>query len=165
LIVSEQARTEQQAALLRAIPDRLGLPPVRTLARAPDVRAVYRVTVYYHDRRALDSCATLIERRHSEPEMAIAFRGAFRQKPILHRIDADRCAAFVLALRHLRFDHLPDQPRMPLYGLDFWMIERAAGSFIHSVILAPQIAEGVHAELAHIIRTHLPEALRAIVQE
>jgi hypothetical protein len=52
---------------------------------------------------------------------------------------------------------------MPLYGLDFWMIERASGSFVRGVIVAPQTAQGAHAKLVEAIRTYLPEALRMVV--
>ncbi|HLV35951.1 MAG TPA: hypothetical protein VKY59_12585 [Spirillospora sp.] len=158
----DQAHPEQQAALLRAIAERLGLPPVKLLVKEPGVLGVYRVTVYYHDRRARDSCATLVDDRRQEPRLSTCYRGAFGQRPITYTLTEDRYEAFVRALQKLRFDHLRDQPGMPLYGLDFWMIERAAGSFVRSVIVAPQTAQGAHAQLVGIIREHLPEALRAI---
>lgn len=158
----DQARPEQQAFLLRNIAERLGLPPVKTLVKEPGVLGVYRVTIYYHDRRARDSCATLVDARRQEPRLSTCYRGAFGQRPITYTLSETRYEAFAQALQKLRFDHLRDQPGMPLYGLDFWMIERAAGSFLRSVIVAPQTAQGVHADLVRAVQTHLPEALRAI---
>lgn len=158
----DQAHPEQQAFLLRAIAERLGQQPVKAIIKAPDILAVYRVTVYYYDRRARDSCATLCDRRSSGAQLAVTYRGAFNQKPITYTLSEARYEAFTTALVRLRFDHMGDQPRMPLYGLDFWMIERAAGSFVHSVIVAPQTAQGSHAALVEIIQEYLPEALRLI---
>jgi hypothetical protein len=160
--MTDQARPEQQAFLLRSIAERLGQQPVKAIIKAPDVLAVYRATIYYHDRRARDSCATLCDRRSSGAQLAVAYRGAFQQKPISYPITETRYEAFTQALVKLRFDHMGDQPGMPLYGLDFWMIERAAGSFVHSVIVAPQTAQGAHAKLVGLIKEHLPEALRVI---
>lgn len=160
--MAHQAHPEQQAALLRGIAEWLGLPPVKTIIREPGVRGVYRVTVYYHDRRARDVCATLRDVRSEPPQLTISYRGAFDHRPIRYPFSKDRHLALARALQNLRFDHLPDQPDMPLYGLDFWMIERAAGSFVHSVIVAPQTAQGAHADLVGLIKTHLPEALRVV---
>lgn len=156
------AHPEQQAHLLRSIAERLGQMPVKTLIKAPDVLAIYRVTIYYHDRRARDSCATLYDRRGSGAQLSVAYRGAFQQKPISYPISETRYDSFTQALVKLRFDHMGDQPGMPLYGLDFWMIERAAGSFLRSIIVAPQTAQGDHAKLVELIKEHLPEALRII---
>jgi hypothetical protein len=158
----DQAHPEQQAHLLRSIAERLGQRPVKAIIKAPDVLAVYRITVYYHDRRAHESCATLCDRRVGGAQLSVAYRGMFSQKPIVYRLSEARYEAFTQALHKLRFDHMGDQPRMPLYGLDFWMIERAAGSFLRSVIVAPQTAAGAHAQLVGLIKEHLPEALRAI---
>ena len=159
------SHTEQQAFLLRAISERLKLEPVKQIIKQPGMRAVYRVTIDYHDRRALDSVATLYDRRGSEPVLDIVYRRLFGERPISHPIAQQRYEHFTRALQKLRFDHLKDQPGMPVYGLDFWMIERAAGAFVKNIIVAPAVAEGVHAELVHIIKTYLPEALREIPPE
>ena len=163
--MADYAHPEQQAFFLRAVAERMGLSSVREDLKAPDVLGIYRLTIYYHDRRALDSCATLIDRRSEGAQLSICYRGLFNQTPIVHAIPDDRYQQFVQMLQRLRFDHIADQPRMPLYGLDFWMIERGAGGFVRSVIVAPQTAEGVHADLVNTIKDHLPEALRAIPQE
>jgi hypothetical protein len=160
--MTDQARPEQQAFLLRNIAERLAQQPVKAIIKVPDVLAVYRVTIYYHDRRARDSCATLYDRRSSGTQLSVAYRGTFQQKPITYPISETRYDSFTQALVKLRFDHMGDQPRMPLYGLDFWMIERAAGNFLRSVIVAPQTAQGAHANLVGLIKEHLPEALRVI---
>jgi hypothetical protein len=155
---------EQQAYTLRAIADYLGLEPLKRIARRPGVRAVYRVTIYHHDRRALDSVATLHRDSPNQAILSLVYEGMFHSKPLIHNISPERYEAFMLALQKHHFDHMPDQPGMPLYGLDFWMIERAAGTFVKSVIVAPHTANGLHAELVTTIKTHLPEALREIAR-
>ncbi|MBZ0298774.1 MAG: hypothetical protein K8J31_03490 [Anaerolineae bacterium] len=162
MVMGNPARPEQQAAMLRGITERMGLPPIRTLCKEPDVLGVYRITVDYYDRRAHDSCATLVIRR-SGAQLAMHYQRAFDQKPILYPIATIQLEAFSHALQTLKFDTLSDQPEIPLYGLDFWMVERAAGTFVHSVIISPQTAPGRHADLVRAIQTHLPEALRLIV--
>jgi hypothetical protein len=159
--MADETRTEQHAALLRGVAEYLGLQPVKRLIKTPGMRAVYRVTMVYHDRRALDSVATLCHSRTLE--LALYYRGAFGRQPILHPFTETRFEAFTHALQQLHFDKLHDQPNLPLYGRDLWMVERAAGGFIRSVILAPQIAQGDHAALVEIIKTHLPETLRMLI--
>jgi len=155
---------EQQAYTLRAIAEYMGLDPLKRIVRQPGVRAVYRVTIYHHDRRALDSVATLRRDTLNEAVLSLVYEGMFHSKPLIHIIPAERYEVFTLALQKLHFDHIADQPGIPLYGLDFWMIERAAGTFVKSVIVAPQTANGIHAELVATLKTHLPEALREIAR-
>lgn len=159
------SRTEQQAFLLRAIGERLRQEPVKRIIKAPVLQAVYRVTVYYHDRRALDSVATLCEMAQGDPELTMVFRGIFDERPIKRTIPRQRYEAFTQALQRLRFDHLKDPPGLPQGGTDLWMIERAAANFIHSVIVTPEISTGIYAELVNTIRTHLPEVLRMISKD
>ncbi len=154
--------SEQQAAVMRALAQRLGLPPIKQAVLAPGVSAVLRLTIYYHNQRAVDSIATLCHSRIDGTSLAVTYRGAFKHQPIRHQIPAERFETLAQGLASLRFDRLRDQPGMPPYGLDFWMLERAAASFSHSVILAPGTAEDAYAELVALLREHLPEALRII---
>jgi hypothetical protein len=77
-------------------------------------------------------------------------------------VEAVRYEAFINTLDTLRFDRLPDQPGIPSYGADLWLLERAAGSFSTSLMLAPERASGVYASLVALIRARLPEAIREI---
>ena len=159
------SRTVQQAFLLRSIAERLGQEPVKRLIKMPGMCAVYRIIVYYHDRRALDSVATLCDMVRHDPELTLVYRGIFSERPIKHTLPGRRYENFTQALQQVRFDHLKDQPGLPVSGADFWMIERAAGTYVHSVIVAPAIATGDHAELVRAIQHYLPEALRMIPKE
>lgn len=150
------------AAMLRAIADHCGLKPLRQVALLPGVRAAYRLTVRYHDRRAHDSAATLRVARAGGPQLEVVYRALFDHKPVQISIEAARVQAFEDALIAARFDHLRDAPNLPPHGADLWLLERAAGGFYHSVLLAPELTGGQHARIVHIVASHLPEALREI---
>ncbi len=149
--------------ILRVIADRTGVLPLQKVARQPGVQAAYRISVHYYDKRACDSAATLW-RLTSEDERTLEVRyvGAFHEKPLYHSIDLEQYQAFIHALQKVRFDHLRDQPGLPAHGIDLWLVERAAGSFYKSVILAPKYAEGSYAAIINAVQIHLPEALRAV---
>jgi hypothetical protein len=153
---------EYKASALFAIADQLALPILKHLARGAGVKALYRLTVRYHDRRAADSVATLTARQVGPPLLEVHYRGLFEQKPLAFKVDAARYEAFTQTLQDLRFDTLTDQPAIPSYGTDLWLLERAAGSFSTSVVIAPALATGLYASLVALIRARLPETIREI---
>lgn len=152
-----------QAPLLRAIATQLGLPSVLEIAREPRISEVYRITVQYFDGRYCNSVATLVTVHGAQPVLEVAYQRALARKPLAHAVDADQYAEFVRAVKGLRFDHMADQPDLPTYNsTDLWLIERAAGTFAHSVILAPELARDAHSRLANAVKHGLPQALRAV---
>ncbi|MCB9453455.1 MAG: hypothetical protein H6672_18650 [Anaerolineaceae bacterium] len=153
---------DYQAYLLRVIADELGLKQAEDIARQPGMRAVYRLTIRYHDNRSFDSVATLSRYVTDLPRLEIAYQELFNHKPLTLDIEQVRFDAFAGALLKLRFDHTADQPNIPAYGVDLWMLERAAGGFAKSIILAPKLAQGIHAELVAAVQEHLPEAVKEV---
>ncbi len=152
-----------QAPLLRSVADQLKLPSVKTLARQPGIHELYRITVHYFDGRACNSVATL--RRASVEGLVLetVYQHALGEQPLVHQIDEVRFEALVKAIKGLRFDKLADQPNLPdHHTTDLWLVERAAGTFVHSVILAPEIALDQYNALANAIKHGLPEALRVV---
>jgi hypothetical protein len=152
---------EYQAYLLRSIGDQMKLTPLPKVASQPGISAVYRLTVRYHDRRACDSAATL-QRWRDRMALEIVYRGRFDHKPLAITVQPTRYEAFVAALHKLHFDQLNDQQNLPTYGVDLWLLERAAGSFAKSLILSPELATDVHAALVQAVKTYLPETLREV---
>ncbi len=150
--------------LLRAIPTELGLAPTIEVVQRPGVAEVCRITVHYYDRRACDSVATLINSRMSGAALETVYRRALAQKPLTHVLDETRYRAFLMAIKTAGFDKLADQADLPAYdSTDVWMIERAAGSFCRSVVVAPDIAQSApHRALITAVQTYLPEALRMV---
>jgi hypothetical protein len=43
-----------------------------------------------------------------------------------------------------------------------WLVERAAGSYFHDIVLSPGNATGHHREVVLALKTHLPESVRAL---
>jgi hypothetical protein len=153
------------APMLRAMADEMQLETVSVLTRRPGVGEVYRILVHYYDRRACDAAATFGKRvgDGAGAPLELVYRRALDQKPLRYRLDEDRYRQWVSALQGLRFDQLTDQPDLPPYdSLDVWLIERAAGTFYHGVILAPVSARDVYARLVNAVKHGVPEVLREV---
>jgi len=153
---------ELLASQLRAIADQMGLPSTGKITQTPGVSAVYRLTVRYHDRRAADSVATLRRMGKGEAKLEIVYRGLFNHKPVIASFDDARYDAFVSALQKVHFDSLPDQQNIPPHGVDLWLLERGAGTFNKSVIIAPELTGSVYARLVYMLGSTLPEAVREV---
>jgi hypothetical protein len=154
---------EQIAGLLRDIAARAGVERVRQVALRPGVKAVYRVTIQYDRMRAADTVATLISRNTGEALLEVVYLGHFGNRPITRQLSARQVEDFAVTLSALAFDKLPDQPNIPFYGVDVWLVERGAGGFVKSVLVAPAVAKDAHAGLVECVRAALPEAVREIV--
>jgi hypothetical protein len=161
--MSSETALPYYAYVLRVIADRTGAAPLKQVALQPGLQAAYRISVHYYDKRACDSVATLC-RFTSEDSRTLEVRyvGAFHEKPLFHQIELERYEAFMRSLQKIRFDHLTDQPGLPAHGIDLWLVERAAGSYSKSIILSPKYAAGAYAVIVDTVKTHLPEALRAV---
>lgn len=147
---------------LRAIIEELGVPELKEIARQPGVSAVYRLTVFHHDGRARDTVSTLVHRPTQPNRLETVVRLMFDGKPLVHNVTLAHYEHFVGVLNTVRFDVLADQPDLPPYGADLWLLERAAGSFTRSVVLAPALATGAYAQLVAAVRADLSEALREV---
>ncbi len=153
---------ELQAGMLRSIVDQMGLPPLGEVGKQAGVSAAFRVIARYHDRRAADSVATLRRIGKGDITLEVAYRGLFKQKPMHFRIETARYEALMTGLTGLHFDHMIDQQDIPTYGVDLWMIERVAGSFVKSVIVTPELAMDDHARLVELVRVTMGEMVREV---
>jgi hypothetical protein len=154
---------KRRADPLRMIALRLDLPELEALARAPGVMDCYRITVQYHDGRHPNQVMTLIFRQGGLVESNVYYlRPATTPLILSPRLPLERCKAFALALRTLKFDTLDDQDNIPWFGADLWMVERASGSFYHDIVIAPESAAGDHLAIVNLIQEQLREAIRAI---
>lgn len=154
---------EQYASLLRNVAARANLRTVKQIAAQPGTKAVYRVTVQYDRMRAADSVTTVICRSPEEVTLEVVYLGHFDNRPIVRRLNLDAYEKLTKDFNALNFDKLPDQPNIPFYGVDMWMVERGAAGFVKSVLVVPQVAERGYAQLVSIISAALPEAVREIV--
>ena len=155
---------QRRAAPLRFIAVRLAIPELESVVRQPGVAEGFRLTIQFHDGRHPDQVATLTKRQSPGPaRLAVHYRRADDRPLVLdYSVEAERFTLLNAALRKLGFDRLDDFPDIPWHGADLWLVERAAGTFHHDIILAPDSASGQHAEIVRLIREHLREATREI---
>jgi hypothetical protein len=155
---------ERRADPLRFIAVRLALPELEIVARQPGVIEAFRVTVMYHEGQHPDQIATLAKRQGSlNPALAVHYRRANDKSFVLNfTIDSARFGVIHAELRKLGFDKLDDPPDIPWHGADLWLVGRASGTFHHDVIIAPETATGVYAEIVRLVRENLHEAVRPI---
>ncbi len=152
----------RRADMLRLVADRLGLPELGRVVEQPGINEAYRLTVRYHDGRHPDQVATLTHAQDGTVWLEVVYRRTHHQPAFEYLLDADRYRSFDVAMRRLAFDRLDDQPGIPYLGVDLWLIERAAGSYRHDVVLAPALADGVYGWLVDMVKERLPQAIRAI---
>jgi hypothetical protein len=152
----------RRANTLRFIADRLGLPELRVVIRQPGIDEAYRLTVQYFDGRHPDQVATLTRARDGTVLLTVAYRRMHHQPVFEYPLQLEQYRDFDLALRKLGFDRRDDQPDMPYMGQDFWLIERASGSFFHDMVLSPERAEGAYGWIVEAVRGRLPQAVRVI---
>lgn len=151
----------RQADILRTIATRLDLPDFRKLTQQPTINEAVRVSIYHHSSNRPDSVATLVYGHHqSTCSLHVCYDRPNRRADLQFQIPVMRYNALLGALRKSNFDHLDDESTLPFYGVDLWLIERAAGSFHHDVVLCPESATGKHRELLRALQDHLPEAVR-----
>ncbi|GAB4545512.1 MAG: hypothetical protein OHK0023_03920 [Anaerolineae bacterium] len=153
-----------QSAPLRLVSLRLDVPELTRVALQPGVVEAFRLTVQHHDGRTPDHVATAWRVRGQEyANLQIAYRRPTEKTLTIDlKLDLAKWNAFMAGLRLHAFDTLDDLPNIPWLGADLWLLERAAGSFHHDVIIAPMFASGVHLALVGLIQEHLPQLLREI---
>ncbi len=151
---------EVLASALRGIGEQVGVSPLAQIAREPGMKATYRLTIRYHDRRSSDSVATL--RWSNEAVLSVVYRGLFGHRPVIFGIERERYENFAQEMTKLGFDRLGDQPNIPPHGADLWLLERASGSFYKSVVIAPELTGSVYARMVFEVHRILPEAIRAV---
>jgi hypothetical protein len=155
---------ENHAYTLRTIIKSAGLPPMQEVAKQPGLANAVRVTVYYHDLRAAHSVATLRDLRGQGIGLTVIFLGRLAHKPLTYVVSPSHYNKFVAALQAVRFDTIKDQPNIPLGGQDLWLVERAAGGFYKSLILAPDVAQAPHSEIVSAVRTFVPGMVRVMME-
>jgi len=151
----------RRADPLRDIAAQLGLTEFRRLTQQPTVNEAVRVTIHYDAVRQADSVATLV-RGHHRDDCTLTVVYARLQKParLTFSIPQKRYQQLLAELRRARFDHLDDEPDLAFLGVDLWLIERAAGSFQHDIVLGPASAIGNYRECVRAFQQHLPESVR-----
>lgn len=152
----------RRADPIRLVALRLRQDELRNLTQRPGINEVFRVTIQYHDGRHPNQVATLARGHGSTCSLKVVYDKPGKSVYFDYSVESDRYKQLLGALRRVKFDNLDDQPDVPFFGVDLWLIERASGSFYHDVVLSPGSARGFYRELILAIREHLKEALRPI---
>ncbi|GAB4518831.1 MAG: hypothetical protein OHK0046_26950 [Anaerolineae bacterium] len=153
---------ERFAPILRACAEKAALPTVKALAARPGMKAVYRVTIYHADWRAADVVVTI--KHGTETVREIVYVGCFENKPLIRKMTPADYQAFVALVGTKTFDHLSDQAGTAPIDADVCLFERAAGTFVKSVIFTPQTPSDAYTPLVEAIRQFMPEAEREIAR-
>ncbi len=152
----------RRADPIRLIAIRLRQDELKNVMHQPGVNEAFRVTVQYDSSEHANQVATLTRRHGGEAALRVVYDKAGKEVYFTYTVEKDRYLALLGALRRVKFDEMDDQPEVPFFGVDLWLVERASGSFYHDVVLSPESARGHYRELVLAIREHLKEALRAI---
>ena len=155
----------RRADTLRFIAMRLALPELVYVVRQPGFNEAYRITIQHHDSHLADQVATVTHAADGTVNLNVVYRRARLNPAFDFPLDEEHFRAFDLAMRRLGFDRRDDQPDLPYLGADLWLVERASGSFLHDVVLAPELADGVYGWFVDAIKEHLPLAVRSIQAE
>ncbi len=152
----------RRADPIRLIALRLRQDELRNLTQKPGINETFRITIQYHDARHPNQVATLARGHGSTCTLTVVYDKPGKEVYFTYPVDVERYKALLAALRRVKFDSMDDQPDVPFFGVDLWLVERASGSFYHDVVLAPESARGFYRELMLALREHLKESVRAI---
>ena len=152
----------RRADPIRLIALRLRQGELRHVVQQPGVNEAVRVTVQYHDGRHPNQVATLTRGHGPQCTLLVVYDKPNKDVRFSYTVPLERYLALLTALRRARFDTLDDQPDVPFFGVDLWLVERASGSFYHDVVIQPESASGPHSEVVHAFREQLREALRPV---
>ena len=117
---------------------RLGLPELEQVARAAGVMNVLQVTAYYTERRVRHSLARVIEYQPGETELHVAYEGVNVGKPMVLPVERDRMEALNAVLLAVNFGRLSHQAGLSYGDQCLWLIQRAAGTHVYGIMLAPE---------------------------
>ena len=152
----------RRADPIRLIALRLRQDEVRSIVHQPGINEAVRVTIQHRTPDHPNQVATLIRGVGNTCTLKVVYDKPGKNVFFDYPIDVTRYQALLAALRRVKFDTLDDQPDVPFFDVNLWLVERASGSFYHDVVLSPESARGFYRELVLAIREHLKEALRTI---
>ena len=155
----------RRADPIRLIALRLRQDELKNVVHQPGVNEAFRVTIQYDSREHANQVATLTRGHGGGCALKVVYDKPGKEVYFTYTVEADRYKALLAALRRVNFDTMDDQPDVPFFGVDLWLVERASGSFYHDVVLAPESARGFYRELVLALREHLKESLREVSGE
>ncbi len=141
---------------------RLGLPDLERVAARAGVMSVLRISAYYAARRVRHSVAQVVEQQTGEIEMQLAYEGLSLREPLRLAVEQDNLEKLQAVLLELRFGKLDDQTHLSYNERSLWLIQQAAGTHLHSIMVAPDRPELPYSTIVNAIDAYLPEAIREL---
>lgn len=143
------------------LPTRLGLSDLAAAARGSGVITALQVVVYQGRRPLRHSVARVVETHLGAIDLLVAYEGV-DLSPLRMTLDRDQIEPLHKALDAARFSRLDDQAGLSRDDAPLWLVQRATGSHLHSVILAPDKPELPWSRIVNAIDACLPAALREL---
>lgn len=140
----------------------LGLPDLTRAARGAGVMSVLEVTAFYAERRVRHSVARVFEHQLGAIELQVAYEGVRLKTAPRISLDSARMDKVNAVLLAVKFGTLGHQPNLSYDERSLWLIRQAAGSHIHSVMVAPDRPEPPYSTIVNAIDDWLPEAIREL---
>ena len=140
----------------------LGLPDLERAASQAGVMSVLQVSAYYAERRVRHSVARVIDYQTGEIELLVVFQGVNLSEPLRLVVERPIMEKLDDVLLRVKFDRLSDQAGLSYAERNLWLIQRAAGTHVHGIMVAPDRPEAPYTSLVNAIDAYLPEAIREI---
>lgn len=143
------------------LPARLGLIDLAAAAQGSGVISVLQVVVYHGRRQLRHSVARVVETHLGAIELLVAYEGV-DLSPLRMSLERYRIEPLHKALDAVRFSRLRDQPDLSSADTPLWLVQRATGSHLHSIILAPDKPELPYSRIANAVYDCLPAAMQEL---
>ena len=140
---------------------RLGLAELSTVARGSGVISVLQVAVYQGGRRLRHSVARVVETQLGAIDLTVAYEGV-DLSPLRMTVNAAQFEKLQSALDSARFGRLGDQPGLSRDDAPLWLVQRAAGTHLHGIILAPNRPALPWSRIVNAIDACIPAAVREV---
>ena len=116
----------------------LGLPDLERAASQAGVMSILQVSAYYAERRVRHSVARVIEYQTGEIELRVVFQGvSLDWATAAMAVERERMEKLEDALLRAKFQKLSDQPGLSYAERSLWLVQRAAGTHVHGIMVAP----------------------------
>lgn len=149
-------------SVIYQVADDLGFENLDRVARRAGVMSVLQVTAYYFGRRVRHSVARVIEYQLGDVELLLVYEGFNRHQPLRLNVPKDRLEKLLWALRQAKFDTLSDQDGLSFTDRSLWLIQRAAGTYSHGLIVSPDNPQMPWSSIVNAIDDYLPRAIREV---
>ena len=141
------------------LPARLGMGDLAAAARASGVVCALQIVVFQGNRRFRHSVARVVESQLGNVDLLVAYEGV-DLSPRSMSLTPERIEPLHRALDAARFDRLRDQPGITSEDAPLWLVQRATGTHLHGVILAPDKPALPWSRIVNAVHDCLPAAVR-----